>query len=86
MSNGINLYDLLDVVPNSQRQTMEIFYVPLGESQKLLIHDKVITLNVFETQDPTIFKFGVDAPRGVAINREEIYLQKKEKLQIKKND
>lgn len=42
-----------------------------------------IVITPFKTHEPGNFKLGIDAPKHVSINRQEIYLRKQE--QLKKN-
>ncbi len=39
-----------------------------------------IVITPFKTHDPGNFKLGINAPKHVTINRQEIYLRKQERL------
>ncbi|PJE14684.1 carbon storage regulator [Legionella sp.] len=60
---------------------MEI--IKLNFEEKLIITMKsiCITLAPFKTDEPGNCKFGVDAPRTISVNREEIYYQKQRKTE-----
>jgi len=42
--------------------------------------NKKIVITPFKTHEPGNFKLGIDAPKHVSINRQEIYLKKREQL------
>lgn len=47
--------------------------ITLGDNQKVVI-------TPFKTLEPGNFKIGIEAPRTVSINRQEVYLRKQEQL------
>lgn len=60
---------------------MEVKTVSFEEPLIIIIQDQKITLTPFLIPDDLgNIKFGINAPRGMAINREEIYKRKQEKL------
>lgn len=61
---------------------MEIVTTDFEKPHVLKINGKTVVLTLYKTQEHGNVKIGVDAPRGLAINREEIFLQKKEKHQL----
>lgn len=53
------------------------------EGTLVLIHNnQKIRITPFKTEDSSIIKFGIDAPYGVSVNREEIYKNKKARAEI----
>ncbi|MCE3045442.1 carbon storage regulator [Legionella sp. 16cNR16C] len=39
-----------------------------------------VVITPFKTHEPGNFKLGIDAPKQVSVNRQEIYLRKQEQL------
>ncbi len=58
---------------------MDIHTIEFKKTVKLSINNQTIQLTLFATDEPGNIKVGIDAPRGVPINREEIYKLKQEK-------
>ena len=58
---------------------MNIITISFEEPLIILINGEIVQLIAFKTQEPGNIKFGVDAPRSVNINREEIYHAIKQK-------
>lgn len=60
---------------------MDILTIPFEKEIILKIKDQDIKLITFRTPEHGNIKFGIDAPRSVKVNREEIYflLQEEEK-------
>jgi len=67
---------------NKAGYEMEIITTNFEKPYILNIEGKTVVLTFFKTEEHGNVKIGVDAPRGLAINREEIFLQKKEKHQL----
>lgn len=61
---------------------MEIVIASFEAPCSLKINNQVVTLTFFKTEEHGNVKIGVDAPRGLAINREEVFAKKKEKKQL----
>ncbi|AGH55406.1 carbon storage regulator [Legionella pneumophila] len=49
-----------------------------------LENNQKVVITPFKTHEPGNFKLGVDAPKYVSINRQEIYLRKQEQLKKEK--
>ncbi|AOU50697.1 carbon storage regulator [Legionella pneumophila] len=45
-----------------------------------LENNQKVVITPFKTQEPGNFKLGIDAPKQVTVNRQEIYLRKQEQL------
>ena len=65
---------------------MNIIQLPFESSIILTCNNKVVKVTVFLTGEPDNIKFGVDAPRGIKINREEIYFKKLKKIALKNEE
>ena len=59
---------------------MEIKTIPFEDKLLIIKNDQKIILTPFLTQDAGNIKIGIEASRGVEVNREEIYKRKQEKL------
>lgn len=58
---------------------MEIQHIEFDQNLILIINNQPIKITPFIMKgDPGNIKFGIDAPRSLAINREEIFVLKKE--------
>lgn len=49
-----------------------------------LENNQKVVITPFKTHEPGNFKLGIDAPKHVSINRQEIYLRKQEQLKKEK--
>ncbi|HEM7073810.1 TPA: carbon storage regulator [Legionella pneumophila] len=49
-----------------------------------LENNQKVVITPFKTDEPGNFKLGIDAPKHVSINRQEIYLRKQEQLKKEK--
>lgn len=58
---------------------MEITQVKFEDKIIITKNNQNIILTSFETNEHGNIKFGIDAPKGVSIDREEIYLLKQQK-------
>lgn len=58
---------------------MDIVLVPFESNLIIIKNNQKIQITPFMTQEHGNIKIGVEAPKEVNINREEIYLQKKTK-------
>lgn len=58
---------------------MEIVNLSFEKPLKLIISGETVELIAFKTPEPGNIKFGVEAPRKMGVDREEIRNQKKEK-------
>ena len=45
-----------------------------------LENNQKVVITPFKTHEPGNFKLGIDAPKEVSINRQEIYVRKQEQL------
>ena len=54
---------------------MEIITVDFEDHALLNINGELVKLTPFKERDPNIIKVGVDAPKSMTVNREEIHLQ-----------
>lgn len=61
---------------------MEIRNITLESRMVIISNNQKIYITPFLTSEPGNIKLGVDAPRGLEVNREEIYKQKQERLKI----
>ncbi len=61
---------------------MDIISLQFEEPLMICIAGTVVKILAFKTQDNGNVKFGVDAPREIQVNREEILVKKKEFLSI----
>jgi sRNA-binding carbon storage regulator CsrA len=59
---------------------MEIVSIEFEEKLVLIKNNQTIHLTVFLTEEAGTIKFGIDAPRGLVVNREEIYKKKLAKI------
>lgn len=60
---------------------MNIVTVPFEEPLIITIDGNIVQIIAFKTQEHGNIKFGVEAPRSIAVHREEIYLAIKQKEQ-----
>lgn len=49
-----------------------------------LENNQKVVITPFKTHEPGNFKLGIDAPKHVSINRQEIYLRKQEQFKKEK--
>lgn len=59
---------------------MEIINAQFEKSLKIVVKGEEVELLFFKTTEHGNVKVGVNAPRNVSVNREEIYQKKKEKI------
>ncbi|OGV39204.1 MAG: carbon storage regulator [Legionellales bacterium RIFCSPHIGHO2_12_FULL_42_9] len=52
---------------------MEIITIPFEEPIQIHLNGEIVTVIVFKTTDRDNLKFGIEAPRSIKVNREEIY-------------
>lgn len=50
----------------------------------ILENNQKVVITPFKTNEPGHFKLGIDAPKQVTVNRQEIYLKKQEQLKKEK--
>ena len=62
---------------------MEILNVNFEDTAILEINGTKVSLTPFQERDENIIKIGVDAPKSIRVNREEIHKQLMEKQKIK---
>lgn len=65
---------------NIKRETMEIKTIPFEDKLLIIKNGQKIILTPFLTSEIGNIKIGIEAPRGIEVNREEIYKRKQEKL------
>ena len=53
---------------------MEIITVDFEEPVVLSVNNEAVRVVAFKTQEHGHIKFGVDAPRSIKVDREEVYL------------
>jgi carbon storage regulator len=58
---------------------MDILMLPFEEPLILKVNEHHIKIVTFRTPEHGNIKFGIDAPRSVKVNREEVYLAEQEK-------
>lgn len=58
---------------------MDIIHLPFEETFQIKLNNDIITLVVYRTNEYGNIKFGIEAPRTVKVNREEIYNALKQK-------
>ena len=56
---------------------MEILTLEFEKEMKLNVNKHEVTLKCFKTDEHGNIKFGVDAPRIISVDREEIFEMKK---------
>jgi len=59
---------------------MEIRTIAFEHNLIIIKDGKKIQITPFRTLEPGNIKLGIDAPKGVEVNREEIYKRKQEKI------
>lgn len=67
----------------NENKTMDILTVPFESPFTLIVRGQTIQIITFKTPEHGNIKFGIEAPRSVQINREEIHLaiqQQKEEI------
>lgn len=60
---------------------MEIVKVDFEKPFTLELYGQKVTITPFKERDPNIIKLGIDAPKSMTVNREEIHLQLLKKKQ-----
>lgn len=58
---------------------MDILYLKFEEPHLLTIDGHKVEIVVFETTEASNVKFGINAPSVIGVDREEIYIQKKQR-------
>lgn len=62
---------------------MDIITIPFEETFSLTVDGQHVKIITFRTLEPGNIKFGIDAPRSLKVNREEVYLALKEEEKVK---
>lgn len=62
---------------------MEITTIEFEGKLVLNINNQKVCIIPFLTQEHGNIKFGIDAPRGVGVDREEVHKRKQEKIKLK---
>ena len=63
---------------------MEIVTLPFENKLILTLENQTVQITAFLTEDPGNIKLGINAPRDVAVNREEIHIIKQRQLNATK--
>ena len=63
---------------------MEIINIPFEEPIQINLNDEIVTVVAFKTAERGNIKFGIDAPRAIKVNREEVYQAMQEQSQLQK--
>lgn len=61
---------------------MEITTVEFEANLVITVNNQKIVLTPFLTQEHGNIKIGISAPKGIEVNREEIYIQKQKKKSV----
>lgn len=59
---------------------MDIVTIPFESKLILIKNNQKIQITVFLTEEQGNVKIGIDAPRGIGVDREEIYIIKQNRL------
>jgi carbon storage regulator len=59
---------------------MDIVTIPFESKLILIKNNHKIQITVFLTEEQGNVKIGIDAPRGIGVDREEIYIIKQNRL------
>ena len=52
---------------------MNIIHVSFEKPIQLSVNGEIVTITAFKTTERENIKFGIDAPRSIQVNREEVY-------------
>lgn len=52
---------------------MEIITIPFEEPLQINLNGEIVSVIAFKTTERGNIKFGIEAPRSIKVNREEIY-------------
>lgn len=52
---------------------MEIITIPFEEPIQINLNGEIVTVTAFKTAERGNIKLGIEAPRSIKVNREEIY-------------
>jgi len=61
---------------------MEIKTVSFEEPLIIKINGRKVEINCFETFEHGNIKFGINAPKNVSVDREEVHYLKKQKVRV----
>lgn len=62
---------------------MEIIHLPFEQTYTLDVYGQTIQITLYKTAEDGQVKFGINAPRQVKVNREEVYTRPLRKLQLR---
>ena len=79
------LQPLLNVWTNGVKK-VDIVNIEFEKEMKLTVKGQTITLTCFRTEEYGNVKFGIDAPRRLSVDRQEIYEMKKSNDNMRVND
>jgi len=65
---------------------VDIVNIAFENEMKLTVNQQEVTLICFKTDEHGNIKFGVNAPRQIAVNRQEIFEMKKSNDNMRGND
>lgn len=60
---------------------MEITSIPFDKQLVIFKNKQKIIINIFLTSEHGNIKMGIVAPKGISVDREEIYVRKQKKIQ-----
>lgn len=61
---------------------MELFNIDFNDVLQVEINGQKILIHLMKEREPNTVKLGIDAPKSIAVNREEVYRAKKRIEQI----
>lgn len=65
---------------------MEIITLPFEEPIQINLNGEIVTVIAFKTAERGNIKFGIEAPRSIKVNREEIYRAMKKQPSVQKEN
>ena len=59
---------------------MDILIIDFESSLKLIKNGQNVVITAFKTEEHGNIKLGISAPKGLSIDREEVFLRKRESM------